>query len=76
MILHELKNYIAENGMVTRQELAKHFSLSEDGVDAMLDVWFKKGIICRYAETGLKNHISRVRYCLNKTNSIPMNVIL
>ncbi|MCE0494563.1 FeoC-like transcriptional regulator [Vibrio salinus] len=76
MILHELRNYIAEKGMVTRHELAKQFALSEDGVDAMLDIWLKKGVVCRYADTDLNNHISRVRYCLNKTDSIPMKVVL
>lgn len=76
MILHELRNYIAEKGMVTRQELAKKFALSEDGVDAMLEVLLKKGIVCRYSDTGLNNHISRVRYSLNKKDSIPMDVVL
>ncbi|MDC0611720.1 FeoC-like transcriptional regulator [Vibrio sp.] len=76
MILHELRNYIAEKGMVTRNELAKRFALSEDGVDAMLEVWLKKGVICRYADTNLKNHVSRVRYSINERESIPMNVIL
>lgn len=46
MILNELKRYIEENGIVSRSAIAKKFSLSEDGVDAMLAVWIKK-VYCR-----------------------------
>lgn len=42
MILAELKSYIAEHRGVSRRELAEHFRLSEDGVEAMLAVWLKK----------------------------------
>ncbi len=42
MILSELKAYIFEHGCVTQSNLAQHFALSEDGVDAMLEMWIKK----------------------------------
>lgn len=42
MILSELKQCIEQQGYVTRKELAQRFALSEDGVDAMLEVWIKR----------------------------------
>lgn len=47
MILTELKQYIDEQGRVERIALAKKFSMSEDGVDAMLELWVKKGKLTR-----------------------------
>ncbi|MDD1783014.1 FeoC-like transcriptional regulator [Enterovibrio sp. ZSDZ35] len=43
MILTELKQYIIEHPNCSRKELANAFSLSEDGIEAMLAVWTKKG---------------------------------
>lgn len=43
MILDELKNYIVDNPYCTQSALAAHFALSEDGIDAMLSIWMKKG---------------------------------
>ncbi|CAM3941137.1 FeoC like transcriptional regulator [Vibrio aerogenes CECT 7868] len=51
MILHELKDYLEKHGTVSRKELARHFHLSEDGIDAMLSVWMKKGVISRLVDT-------------------------
>ncbi|MGF1766108.1 FeoC-like transcriptional regulator [Enterovibrio makurazakiensis] len=45
MILDDLRDYISANPQCTLSELAKHFSLSEDGIDAMLNVWVKKGLL-------------------------------
>lgn len=45
MILQELKQYITDNGRVSRKQLSLHFGMSEDGVDAMLAVWVRKGTI-------------------------------
>ncbi|PKF51564.1 FeoC-like transcriptional regulator [Enterovibrio nigricans] len=45
MILIELKQYIIDHPNCSRKEMAKAFSLSEDGVDAMLTVWAKKGML-------------------------------
>lgn len=45
MILQQLKQYIAEHGRSSRKQLAIHFGMSEDGVDAMLAVWIRKGTI-------------------------------
>ncbi len=42
MILNELKAAIESKNGATRQELARRFALSEDGIDAMLAVWIKK----------------------------------
>ena len=43
MILTDLKQYIETHPKCSQAELAKTFNLSEDGVDAMLSVWVKKG---------------------------------
>ena len=47
MILTQLKEYIVKHGRPSRSVLAKHFSISEDGVDAMLDVWLRRGMLSR-----------------------------
>ncbi|WP_028024994.1 FeoC-like transcriptional regulator [Enterovibrio calviensis] len=43
MILDDLRDYIVANPNCTLTTLATHFSLSADGIDAMLAVWVKKG---------------------------------
>lgn len=45
MILQQLKNYIEQHGRSRRTDLANHFGMSGDGVDAMLSVWVQKGKI-------------------------------
>ncbi|MGF1763770.1 FeoC-like transcriptional regulator [Aliivibrio kagoshimensis] len=47
MILTELKSYIQMHGRVSRTELVKQFGMSQDGVDAMLDVWIQRGEVSR-----------------------------
>lgn len=76
MILTELKQVIEQQGSVTRKELAKRFSLSEDGVDAMLAVWIKKGMISRFIDTNAASYVTRVRYCLNRENSLSLTVTM
>ncbi|NGZ13358.1 iron transporter FeoC [Vibrio aestuarianus] len=76
MILTELKGYIEENGIVSRADLAKKFSMSEDGVDAMLSVWIKKGIISRTIDTNKAHHVTRVRYALNRNDGLSLTVTL
>lgn len=43
MILTHLRDYIIANPHCTKAQLLKGFSLSDDGLDAMLSVWVKKG---------------------------------
>ncbi|MDE1223897.1 FeoC-like transcriptional regulator [Vibrio aestuarianus] len=76
MILTELKGYIEENGIVSRADLAKKFSMSEDGVDAMLNVWIKKGIISCTIDTNKAHHVTRVRYALNRNDGLSLTVTL
>ncbi|WP_299014672.1 FeoC-like transcriptional regulator [uncultured Photobacterium sp.] len=45
MILQQLKQYIELHGRSSRKNLAHHFGTSEDGIDAMLDVWVRKGVL-------------------------------
>lgn len=45
MILQQLKQYIEQHGRSSRKNLANHFGMSEDGVEAMVAVWIRKGVI-------------------------------
>ncbi|PSV48578.1 FeoC-like transcriptional regulator [Photobacterium indicum] len=45
MILQQLKQYIEQHGRSSRSNLATHFGMSADGVEAMLAVWIRKGLI-------------------------------
>ncbi|AQM19138.1 FeoC-like transcriptional regulator [Vibrio anguillarum] len=76
MILNELKRYIEDNGIVSRSAIAKKFSLSEDGVDAMLSVWIRKGVLSRTIDTNKANRVTRVRYGLNRNNGLSLTVVL
>ncbi len=45
MILLKLRDFIISHPYCTKAQLMKVFSLSEDGIDAMLSIWVKKGKI-------------------------------
>ena len=74
MILTELKQYIVSKVCVSRKELAREFGLSEDGVDAMMSVWIKKGSISRLVDTDQRDRVKRVRYTLVADNAIALTV--
>ncbi|ENM5832057.1 iron transporter FeoC [Vibrio metoecus] len=76
MILTDLKAAIEAKGSITLQELARRFSLSEDGVDAMLSVWIKKGVISRQQYTNAEDTIVRVRYVLNRVGDLSVSVTM
>ncbi|OLQ85952.1 iron transporter FeoC [Vibrio ponticus] len=76
MILAELKQYIDAQGSASRQELAKQFALSEDGIDAMLSVWVKKGVISRMIDTNKADKVTRVRYSANQANALSLTVTM
>lgn len=74
MILSELKSYIECHPGVTRVALAKHFALSEDGVDAMLQVWLNKGVISRTEDCDIQGQILGIRYHINQSGSLSLKV--
>ncbi|RTZ16362.1 iron transporter FeoC [Vibrio aquaticus] len=76
MILAELKSHIEQQGSASRKELAQRFHLSEDGVDAMLSVWIKKGVISRLVDTNSAQHVTRVRYSKVESNALAMTVTM
>lgn len=76
MILAELKQHIDTQGSASRSELAKKFTLSEDGVDAMLSIWIKKGVISRMIDTNKANKVTRVRYATNKQGGLSLTVTM
>lgn len=76
MILNELKQHIDQQGHVTQKELAKKFALSEDGVDAMLSVWVKKGAISRMIDTNKAQKVTRVRYAAAPKNGLALTVTM
>ena len=47
MILTKLKNHLVVNGKTQRAVLAKQFALSEDGVDAMLELWLQRNKVSK-----------------------------
>ncbi|RJX73830.1 iron transporter FeoC [Vibrio sinensis] len=76
MILTELKQYIETHGVSSRAELAKKFHMSEDGVDAMLSVWIKKGKLSRLVDTNKAQVVTRVRYAETKKDSLSLTVTM
>ncbi|HAS6052164.1 FeoC-like transcriptional regulator [Vibrio vulnificus] len=76
MILKELYQYIAEKGTVSQSDLAKQFGMSEDGADAMLSVWIKKGKISRLVDTNKAHSVTRVRYAVTKQDGLSLTVTM
>jgi len=76
MILSELKRCIEQGGTVSRRELAKKFAMSEDGVDAMLSVWIKKGKISRLVDTNSSHNVTRIRYAKVNDDALALNVTM
>ncbi|MEZ8041169.1 FeoC-like transcriptional regulator [Vibrio sp. 1F263] len=76
MILTELHQYIDNEGVAARSELASKFGVSEDGIDAMLGVWVKKGKISRLVDTNKHGHTTRIRYTISKQNGLSLNVMM
>ena len=76
MILTELHQYIDNEGVAARSELASKFGMSEDGVDAMLSVWVKKGKISRLIDTNKHGHTTRIRDTISKQDGLSLNVMM
>lgn len=76
MILTQLKQHIEQHGCVSRKDLAKQFHLSEDGVDAMLAIWIRKGKMTRLIDTNDKQRVTRVRYRYLVSQQLPMTVTM
>ncbi|EJB8585573.1 FeoC-like transcriptional regulator [Vibrio parahaemolyticus] len=76
MILNELYQYIADKGTVSQSELAKQFGMSEDGADAMLSVWIKKGKISRLVDTNKARDVMRVRYAVTQQDGLSLTVTM
>jgi putative ferrous iron transport protein C len=75
VILSQLMTFIFERGSASRSELAKAFALSEDGVDAMLEIWVRKGRLSRLVDLNKQANIRQVRYRAVKDDAIQMTVI-
>ncbi|NMU86560.1 iron transporter FeoC, partial [Vibrio parahaemolyticus] len=56
--------------------LAKQFGMSEDGADAMLSVWIKKGKISRLVDTNKAHDVTRVRYSVTKQDGLSLTVTM
>ncbi len=76
MILKELYQYIADKGTVSQSDLAKQFGMSEDGADAMLNVWINKGRITRLVDTNKAHHVTRIRYALTRQDGLSLTVTM
>ena len=75
MIVSELKEYIQQHNGASRKELATHFALSEDGVDAMLEIWIRKGQLSKSIALDKGKGVKEVRYRWNRENDIPLTII-
>ncbi len=71
MILTKLGQHLKEHSTVRRRDLCKKFAISDDGVDAMLEVWIKKGRVSRLVDEK-RNEVS---YHWVQVNEIQLNVI-
>ncbi|CAM2809780.1 FeoC-like transcriptional regulator [Vibrio mytili] len=76
MILNDLYQYITDHGQASQLELSKRFGMSEDGVDAMLNVWIKKGRISRLVDTNSVNDVSKVRYAMTRKDGLSLTVTM
>ncbi|ASC56454.1 FeoC-like transcriptional regulator [Vibrio vulnificus] len=76
MILKELYQYIADKGTVSQSDLAKQFGMSEDGADAMLSVWIKKGKVSRLVDTDKAHSVTRIRYAVTKQDGLSLTVTM
>ncbi|WP_295895911.1 FeoC-like transcriptional regulator [uncultured Vibrio sp.] len=76
MILTELHQYIDSHGVAARKELSTKFGMSEDGVDAMLNVWVKKGKVSRLVDTNKQGYTTRIRYTISKQEGLSLNVVM
>ncbi|EGQ7693997.1 iron transporter FeoC [Vibrio vulnificus] len=76
MILKELYQYIADKGTVSQSDLAKQFGMSEDGADAMLSVWIKKGKVSRLVDTNKAHSVTRIRYAVTKQDGLSLTVTM
>jgi putative ferrous iron transport protein C len=61
---------------VSQTELAKKFALSGDGVDAMLTVWIKKGLVSRLVDTNKADKVTRIRYARVKQDALSLTVTM
>lgn len=50
--------------------------MSEDGADAMLSVWIKKGKISRLVDTNKARDVMRVRYAVTKQDELSLTVTM
>ncbi|MDN3610631.1 FeoC-like transcriptional regulator [Vibrio ostreicida] len=76
MILQSLRKHIEQKGCVSQVDLAKRFSLSEDGVAAMLEVWVNRGKISRLVDTNKSGQVTRIRYSANRVEGLSLTVIM
>lgn len=79
MILQQLREQVEQSGRISRRQLAHRFGLSEDGVDAMMALWVKKGLIGQERDgcnsAGCCKPQGEVWYRVLKANELPVTVI-
>lgn len=75
MILTALKHYIEKKHSVSQQELAQYFSLTSDGIDAMVSVLIKKGYVSKIQDINSQDRLTRVRYVFNRSDGLSVSVI-
>ncbi len=76
MIVSELKQYLEQNHGASAKELARKFALSEDGVDAMLAILIRKGLISKMVDTNRDSQVRQVRYVTNQDQGLSLTVTM
>ena len=52
MIVSQLGTYLSTVGSASSSDLARHFDTTEDAIEAMMQVWIRKGRV-KKTQTGL-----------------------
>ncbi|QIA62840.1 iron transporter FeoC [Vibrio astriarenae] len=76
MIVSQLYEYICQQGTMSQAQLAQHFGVSADGIDAMLDIWIQKGKLSRLLDTNPITKKQSVRYAVTKDDGLSVTVTM
>ncbi|RXJ74750.1 hypothetical protein CS022_00510 [Veronia nyctiphanis] len=70
MILFDLLKFVELNSGITKKDLADHFEVSEDGIDAMILIWMQKGLL-----KTVRSRNGEMKYFHLKNNEISVNIL-
>ena len=71
MILQEISDYVKEAGRIEEKKLLKHFHLSSEGLEPMMAVLLKRGIIQKIINQRGNRLPPEIYYSWTETAQIP-----